>query len=213
MRKKLFTNGLLLSAFALLFSMQQSPAPQGTDHGFFWTLYREGGSGNISFPNANQYPGNFAISYSNVGDIVGGKGWNPGSSSRNIGYNIGSLTGQYRFVGVYGWTTNPLREYYVAEKGSAAGGEYRGTVSANGHTYSLYRQLRQNAPSIIGTATFYQFKSSWGGAPTGQNRTVSMSPHWSAWQSTMGSMGTPNYQVFALESWGNQSGSINATTW
>lgn len=188
-------------------------AGTGSDHGYFWTLYREGGSGSISFPNAGTYAGNFAISYSNVNDIVGGKGWNPGSSSRTIGYNIGALSGSYRFVGVYGWTTNPLIEYYVAEKGSAAGGTNVGTVSSNGHTYSLYKQQRVNAPSIQGTKTFWQYKSSWGGASTGKNGSVSMSNHWNAWKSKMGSMGSPNYQVFALEAWGNQSGYINATVW
>jgi len=182
---------------------------QGTNNGYFWTLYREGGSGSMGFGSG----GNFSISYSNVGDIVGGKGWNPGSSSRNIGYNVGALSGSYRFVGVYGWTTNPLIEYYVAEMGSAAGGTNVGTVSSNGHTYNLYKQQRVNAPSIQGTQTFWQFKSSWGGASTGSNRVVSMSNHWNAWKSKMGNMGSPNYQVFSLEAWGNQSGYINATVW
>jgi endo-1,4-beta-xylanase len=74
-------------------------------------------------------------------------------------------------------------------------------------------QQRTNAPSIIGTQTFWQFKSSWGGAGTGQNGVVTMSNHWNKWSQTMGAMGSPNYQVFALEAWGNQTGSINATTW
>jgi len=215
MKEKLFRNGLSLAVSSvLLFGMaHQSNAGTGTDHGFFWTLYREGGSGNITFPNANQYPGNFAISYNSVNDIVGGKGWNPGSSSRVIGYNIGSLGGSYRFVGVYGWTTGPLIEYYVAEKGSASGGTQVGSVSSDGHTYSLWKQQRVNAPSIQGTQTFWQFKSSWGGASTGQNRSVTMANHWNAWRNTMGNLGSPNYQVFALEAWGVQTGSINATTW
>ncbi len=62
-------------------------------------------------------------SYNNVTDVVGGKGWNPGSA-RTIGYNVGALSGSYNFVGIYGWTTSPLIEYYVAEKGSMTGGTY-----------------------------------------------------------------------------------------
>src|SRR5687768_17094479 len=88
----------------------------GNDHGYFWSLYREGGSGSISFPQAGTYAGNSAIGYSGVNDIVGGKGWSTGSS-RTVNYNIGALSGSYNFVGVYGWTTSPLIEYYVAEKG------------------------------------------------------------------------------------------------
>ena len=48
---------------------------QGTSNGYFWTLYREGGSATLT----NGSGGNFSISYSNVSDVVGGKGWNPGS--------------------------------------------------------------------------------------------------------------------------------------
>jgi endo-1,4-beta-xylanase len=193
------------------YTQEDSPLKStGSNNGYFWSLYQEGGSASISFGSG----GNFAISYSNVNDVVGGKGWNPGSSSRNIGYNIGSLSGSYNFVGVYGWTTNPLIEYYVAEKGSVTGGTSIGSVSANGHTYSSYTQQRVNAPSIQGTQTFWQYKDTWGGAPTGSNQTVSMSPHVSHWQSAGGhGWGSNNYQILALEAWGGKSGYINATVW
>jgi endo-1,4-beta-xylanase len=185
----------------------------GTDHGYFWSLYREGGSGSISFPQAGTYAGNFQITYSGVNDIVGGKGWSTGSS-RNVNYNIGSLNGSYNFVGVYGWTTSPLIEYYVAEKGSVTGGTSFGSVSSDGHSYSCYKFQRVNAPSIIGTATFWQYKDTWGGAPNGQNRSVNMGNHINNWRSRGGQgFGSHNYQIFAIEAWGGKSGSINATVW
>lgn len=182
----------------------------GSNGGYFWSLYREGGSGSITFPNGG---GNFQITYSNVNDIVGGKGWSTGSS-RVIGYNIGYLSGSYNFVGVYGWTTSPLIEYYVAEKGSMTGGTSFGSVSSDGHNYSCYKSQRVNAPSIIGTATFWQYKDTWGGAPTGQNGKVSMANHINNWRSRGGQgFGSHNYQIFAIEAWGGRSGSINATVW
>jgi endo-1,4-beta-xylanase len=186
----------------------------GTDHGYFWSLYREGGSASISFSGASKYAGNFAISYSNVNDVVGGKGWSSGAA-RTINYNIGALSGSYNFVGVYGWTRNPLIEYYVAEKGSASGGTNCGTVSSDGHTYTIYKQQRVNAPSIDGTKTFWQYKSSWGGSSTGSNRSITMNNHFNAWKSKCGSMGSYGsaYQIFALEAWGGKSGYINATVW
>ena len=185
------------------------PDGTGTNNGFFWSLYREGGSGNITFGNA----GNFAISYSNVNDIVGGKGWNPGSA-RNIGYNVGALSGSYNFVGIYGWTTNPLIEYYVAEKGNVTGGTFINNISSDGHSYSFYKQQSVNAPSIIGTATFWQYKDTWGGAPTAQNRSVNMANHINNWRSRGGQgFGSYNYQILALEAWGGKSGYINATVW
>jgi endo-1,4-beta-xylanase len=180
----------------------------GTNNGYFWSLYREGGSASITFGSG----GNFAISYSNVTDVVGGKGWNPGSA-RTVGYNIGALSGSYNFVGIYGWTTNPLIEYYIAEKGSLSGTKVN-TVNSDGHTYTFYKQQRVNAPSIIGTATFWQYKDSWGGASTGSNRSISMANHINNWKSKGGQgFGSYNYMIFALEAWGTKSGYINATVW
>jgi endo-1,4-beta-xylanase len=185
------------------------PEAQGTNNGYFWSLYREGGSASITFGSG----GNFAISYSNVNDVVGGKGWNPGSA-RTIGYNVGALSGSYNFVGIYGWTTNPLIEYYVAEMGSVTGGTYINNVSSDGHSYSFYKQQRVNAPSIIGTATFWQYKDTWGGSSTGSNRSVNMANHINNWRSRGGQgFGSYNYMILALEAWGNKSGYINATAW
>lgn len=185
----------------------------GTNNGYFYSLYWEGGSASISFPNANQYPGNFQITYSNVNDVVGGKGWNPGGTW-TVGYNIGYLSGSYNFVGVYGWTTNPLIEFYVVEKGSVPGSTRIGTLSSDGHTYTVYKNQRVNAPSIQGTATFWQYISNWGGAPTGQNGKITMANHVNYWRSRGGQgFGSFNYMVFGLEAWGGKSGSINATVW
>ena len=64
----------------LMLSAPLSHASTGTDHGFYWQCYVSSGSGSISFPGAGTYPGNFAVNWSNVGDIVAGKGWNPGSA-------------------------------------------------------------------------------------------------------------------------------------
>ena len=186
----------------------------GTDHGYFWSLYREGGSASITFPSAGTYAGNFQITYSSVSDVVGGKGWSTGST-RNIGYNIGYLSGSYNFVGVYGWTRYPLIEYYVAEKGSVTGGTYVNSISSDGHSYSFYKEQRVNAPSIDGTQTFWQYKDTWGGASTGSNRQVTMSNHINNWKNYggQGFGSSYSYQIFALEAWGGKSGTINATVW
>lgn len=182
----------------------------GTNNGYFYSLYWEGGSASISFPNGG---GNFQINYSNVNDVVGGKGWNPGGTW-TVGYNIGYLSGSYNFVGVYGWTTNPLIEFYVVEKGSVTGSTRIGTMSSDGHTYTVYKNQRVNAPSIQGTATFWQYLSNWGGAPTGSNQKITMSNHVNYWRNYGGQgFGSFNYMVFGLEAWGGKSGAINATVW
>ena len=189
-------------------------AATGTDHGYFWQNYVSSGSSTISFPQAGTYPGNFAVSYSNVGDVVAGKGWNPGSYTRVINYNIGALSGSYNFVGVYGWTTNPLLEYYVCELGSITyGATYVGSFSSDGRNYGLWKHQQVNQPSITGTATFWQYMSQWGGSSVGTSRSINIGNHFYQWKTKMGAIGTNNLQIFAIEAYGNKSGYINATVW
>ncbi len=202
-----------LSTFALLLGAPCAHAGTGYDHGYFWQNYVSGGSASISFPQAGTYPGNFAVNWSNVGDVVSGKGWNPGAW-RTIGYNVGALSGSYNFFGIYGWTTNPLIEYYVCEFGSVTwGATYVGSLNSDGHTYGVYKHQQFNQPSIIGTATFWQYLSNWGGSWTGSNHAVTMPNHFNYWNSHIGGMGSQNLQILAVEAYGNKSGYCNATVW
>jgi endo-1,4-beta-xylanase len=88
------------------------------------------------------------------------------------------------------------------------------TVSSDGHNYSFYKFQRVNEPSIIGTATFWQYKDNWGGSSTGSNHSVTMANHINNWKSHGGQgFGSYNYQILALEAYGGKSGYINATAW
>lgn len=209
-RPQALAGAALASLLAL--TVQSSNATTGTDHGFFWQNFVSGGSSTITFPNANQFPGNFAVSYSNVGDVVAGKGWNPGTV-RVVGYNVGSISGSFNNLSVYGWTVNPLIEYYVCEFGSVAVNSPLGTIQSDGHTYTVYKNLRQNAPSIQGTATFNQFLSNWGGSSTGQNHAVTLANHFNFWKAHLGSMGTFNLQILEIEGFNGKTGGCNATVW
>ncbi len=181
----------------------------GYNNGFFYSLFTSGGSSNMTF--SSQYAGNYALSFSNVNDVVGGKGWNPGSS-RVVNYNVGAASG-YNNISVYGWFTNPLVEYYMCEFGSVVNGTFKGSVSSDGHTYNTYLHQQVNQPSIQGTATFNQYLDNWGGSSTGSNRSVNTGNHFSHWRSLGMSTGTFNYMIFAAEAYGGRSGYVNATTW
>jgi endo-1,4-beta-xylanase len=216
-KSKLIKVGLtLVSSFVLLFSAMPSFAGggTGTDHGYFWSLYYSSGSASITFPAAGTYAGNFQITWSNNGDVIGGKGWNPGSA-QTIGFNIGSLSGTYNNVSIYGWTTSPLIEYYICEKGSVSGGAtFVNSVSSDGVNYNFYKHQQKNQPSIQGTATFWQYLDNWGGASTGQNYTVTTANHINNWKSHGGEgFGSYNYQILACEDFSGGSGTINATVW
>lgn len=181
----------------------------GTNNGYYYMLYLSGGSASMTLGSA----GNFAVSWSGVGDIVAGKGWNPGSS-RTVGYNCGSYSnsGGGSF-GLYGWTTNPLIEYYVVEIGNPAAGSCVGSVSSDGGTYNIWKHQQVSQPSIVGTTTFWQYLSIRSSSNSqNANHTITTGNHFTAWKSKCGSMGTFNLMVIYAESW-NGSGYCNATVW
>jgi len=185
----------------------------GTNSGYYYSLYTSSGSATMTFPEDAQYPGNYAITWSGVGDVVGGKGWSTGGNM-SVGYNVGSASG-YNTISIYGWTTNPLVEYYITELGSlyTADATYKGSVSSDGRTYNTYEHQQVNQPSIEGTATFEQYLDDWGGASIGKNYTVTTGNHFSHWQSLGMNLGSFNYMILATEAYNGASGEVNATVW
>jgi len=179
----------------------------GTNNGFYYSLYSSGGSATMTLGSA----GNYAITWSGVSDVVGGKGWNPGSA-QVIGYHVGSASG-YNTISIYGWLTNPLVEYYITEFGSlyTANATEKGTVTSDGHTYTTFEHQQVNQPSIQGTTTFEQYLDAWGGASTGQNNVVTTANHFNHWSSLGMTVGTFNYQILGTEAYNGASGSVNAT--
>ncbi len=184
----------------------------GTNNGFYYSYWRSGGSATMNLGSS----GNYSLTWSG-GNVVAGKGWNPGSA-RTVGYNCGvwSPSGWARLA-VYGWTTSPLIEYYVIEKwsgsGNAPGGTNVGTVTSDGATYTIWKHQQVSQPSIQGTQTFWQYISVRNSQnSTGANHSVTMGNHFNAWKSKIGSMGAHNYMILATEGY-NGSGSCNVTVW
>jgi endo-1,4-beta-xylanase len=62
---------------------------------------------------------------------------------------------------VYGWTRNPLVEYYVIESygtyNPSSGAQIKGSFQTDGGTYNVAVSTRYNQPSIDGTRTFQQY--------------------------------------------------------
>ncbi len=71
--------------------------------------------------------------------------------------------GSYNYIGVYGWTVDPLVEYYIVDdwysKPVIFGGQKKGEIEIDGDTYDIYQSSRNNAPSIKGVRTFPQYMS------------------------------------------------------
>lgn len=199
----------MIMCFSMMFS---GTAFAETDYWHNWT----DGSGTVSATNGSG--GNFSVSWTNCGNFVVGKGWDVGNASRVINYNAGVFlpTGN-GYLGLYGWTINPLIEYYVIDSWGTyrpTTGTYKGSFSSDGGTYDIYLTTRYNAPSIYGTATFQQYRSvRTSKRPTGSNAKITFSNHVNAWRSFGMNLGTIwAYQVLAVEGY-QSSGNASITVW
>ncbi|KAF7307317.1 Endo-1,4-beta-xylanase [Mycena indigotica] len=190
------------SSLALAGRGVQGPG-QGTFDGFFWQNFV---AGNFAVTFNNIAGGQYEVQWSGSGDFVVGQGFNPGSTSRVIKFSAqwGPNPASASILSVYGWSTNPLVEYYINEQandfniGTAnPGTTHMGTVVSDGSTYDIFTHTQVNQPSIQGTATFQQFLS------VRQNKrtsgTVTVQNHVNAWASLGMHLGTMNLQIVAVE--------------
>lgn len=115
-------------------------------------------------------------------------------------------------LSIYGWSTNPLVEYYIMEDpiGYPKQGTQKGTVVCDGATYDIWEHQQVNQPSIQGTSTFNQYISIRESPRT--SGTVTLSCHFNAWAALGMKLGTMNYQTLSVESWsGSGKGSFTVS--
>ena len=183
----------------------------GTTNGYYYQMWSNGqGSACINVGSGgNQYSTN----WSGIGDFVAGVGWSPGSNQTVSFSGSMSASGGTALASLYGWSTNPLVEYYVIEDdqgGSPSLGTFMGTTTSDGATYNLYEHQQVNQPCITGNScTFEQYLAIRQGNTT--SGTITTQNFFNAWASHGMNLGSLNYQIFATEAWGGGSGSSNFT--
>jgi len=180
----------------------------GTNNGFYYSFWSDG-QGNINYQNGPG--GQYSVTWSGNGNWVGGKGWKPGAA-RVITYSGTYSPNGNSYLSIYGWTTNPLVEYYITENfgtyNPSSGLQKKGQVTSDGSVYDVYEGQRVNQPSILGTSTFNQYWS------VRQNHrssgSVTTSNHFNAWKGFGMNLGSFDYQIVATEGYFS-SGSASIT--
>ena len=166
----------------------------GTLDGYEYELWKD--KGDTTF-NVEPGGGTFSCEWNNINNALfrRGKKYDCSRSYRAIGnisidYGVDYQPDGNSYMCVYGWTRDPLIEYYIVE----SWGTWRppgapialGTVTVDGGTYDIYKTTRYEQPSIDGTQTFDQYWSVRQEKPAANGTkfegTISVSKHFDAWK-------------------------------
>ncbi len=124
------------------------------------------------------------------------------SATYDCNYNPSKASGN-SYLAIYGWTVNPLREYYIVEDwrnwipSMAKGAVSKGTIEVDGSIYDVYENTRVNQPSIKGNTTFEQYFSI--RRDTRDSGTINISDHFKKWESLGMEMGNMYEVSFVVE--------------
>ena len=184
---------------------------RGNVGGYDYEMWNQNGQGQASM---NPGAGSFTCSWSNIENFLARMGKNFDSQKKNykafgnivLTYDVEYTPRGNSYMCVYGWTRNPLMEYYIVEgwgdwRPPGNDGERKGNVTLNGNTYEIAKTMRYNQPSLDGTSTFPQYWSirTTSGSANNQTNymkgTIDVSKHFDAWSQAGLDMSGTLYEV------------------
>ncbi|KAK4199545.1 concanavalin A-like lectin/glucanase domain-containing protein [Triangularia verruculosa] len=205
-------SSLLLGA-GILQAVSGAPSPDADGsikqrQGYYFQNWSEGNS-NIRCVNGQG--GSFTANWNSRGGFVCGKGWS-GGGARTIKYSGSYNATGPGYLAVYGWTRNPLIEYYILESyAELAPNEpwtSKGNFTIDEGTFEVFTSTRVNKPSIEGTRTFQQYWSVRSEKRVGG--TVTTQKHFDEWKKRGMNLGRYDYVVMAVEGYTATGGSGSA---
>ncbi|RSL78082.1 hypothetical protein CEP51_008516 [Fusarium floridanum] len=142
--------------------------------------------------------GSYSIEWSEGANFIGGKGWNPGGPKK-VKYSGTYSPNGNSYLALYGWTTNPLVEYYVVESfgnnDPSSDKEKKGEVTSDNGTYDIYISSRKNVSSLEQTVKQY-----WSIRRERHiNGTITTGNHFDAWARAGLELGSFEYMIMATE--------------
>ena len=185
---------------------------------YHYEIWYQGGNNSMtSYDN-----GTFTAKWSGTGDFLARVGfkYNEDKTHDELGpidayfnWKKSGNAGGYNYIGIYGWTVDPLVEYYIvddwfSEPGPNLLGQRKGEFEVDGATYEVYQNQRNNAPSIKGNQTFPQYFSKRRGARSCGH--IDITAHFKKWESLGMKMGKM-YEAKVLVEAGGGSGSFDVT--
>ena len=184
---------------------------------YHYEIWYQGGNNSMtSYDN-----GTFKASWGGTNDFLARVGfkYDEKSTYEEVGpidayfkWNKSGSAGGYNYIGIYGWTVDPLVEYYIVDDWYNKPGNYlgqkKGEFTVDGDTYDIHENTRVQQPSIKGTSTFPQFFSVRRNSRNCGH--IDITAHFKKWESLGMKMGKM-YEAKVLVEAGGGSGSFDVT--
>ena len=188
--------------------------------GWWGDIWYQGGNNSVTYYDN----GTFKASWNGANDYIMGLGYYYGIDSgicpEDMQYDCyfrhskAGSAGGYNYIGIHGWTINPLVEFYIVDDwynkpGANLLGQKKGEFIVDGAKYEIYQNVRVQQPSIIlGTQTFPQFFSV--RAVARQSGHIDASAHFKEFESLGMRMGKMYELMYFIEA-GGGTGSLECT--